>query len=98
MSGPKSGMVSSDLVRGALFCGGFLLGVLVARQKPDADLIARESYQATAAICEPVDDRSRKNSLRSNPSRDPSTRKRAPVCDTSTIMQSRRQVPSIPMI
>ena len=52
MSGPKSGMVSNDLVRGALFCGGFLLDVLVSRQKPDADLIAGESYQATAAICE----------------------------------------------
>jgi hypothetical protein len=52
MSRPKSGMVSNDLVRGRLFRGGFLLGVLVSCQKLDADLIARESYQATAAICE----------------------------------------------
>jgi len=48
MIGPKSGMVSNDLVRGPLFCEGFFLGVLVSRQKPDADLIARESYDAQA--------------------------------------------------
>ncbi len=51
MIGPKSGMVSNDLVRGPLFCEGFFLGVLVSRQKPDADLIARESYRGEESKC-----------------------------------------------
>src|SRR6266481_3984066 len=46
----------------------------------------------------PVEDRSKKNSFRSNPSMEFLTNNRAPVCDTSIIRQLRRQVPSIPIM
>src|SRR3954469_25200578 len=46
----------------------------------------------------PVDDSSRKNSFRCKPSTEPSTVSLAPVSETSSMVQSRRQVPSMPII
>jgi hypothetical protein len=46
----------------------------------------------------PVDDNRRKNSFKSSPAIDPLIWSWTPVTETSSIVQSRRQVPSIPMI
>ena len=70
----------------------------VSRQKLDADLVTVNTYQLAAAIRSPVEDKSKKNSLRSSPSSEPSMTKRAPVCETSIIKQLRRHVPSIPIM
>ena len=46
----------------------------------------------------PVDDSSKKNSLRNKPSTEPSIDNLAPPSDTSLIVQLRRHVPSIAMM
>ena len=73
---------------------GFFL--LFARfEEKDADLIAIDPGQLAAPVCFSHSRKQQEKLLQRKPSIEPSTVSLAPVSDTSSMVQGRRQVPSI---
>src|SRR6185437_7787056 len=76
--------------------GLFLLVALL--EEVDADLVAVNPGQFAAAIGEARGRQQQEEFLQMQPLTEPSTVSFAPVSDTSSILHSRRQVPSMPII